>query len=121
MPQLINLPSFADSRGCLTVLENKLPFTIKRVYWITQFDGNTRANHRHFKTIQAFVALNGSLVFQVKRFADEQEFLLDSSDKCLILQPDEWHSIHSAKNNAIVLALASHDYDPNDYANEPLI
>ena len=32
--KIIEIPTFEDERGFLTVMENILPFKIKRIYWI---------------------------------------------------------------------------------------
>src|SRR6185312_1460694 len=39
---ILNLPTFKDARGSLTVLEAALPFTAVRTYWIYGADGQTR-------------------------------------------------------------------------------
>ena len=43
MPELIELPTYKDDRGSLTVIEKILPFEIKRVYYIYEAKGGERA------------------------------------------------------------------------------
>ena len=43
---LLNLPTFKDPRGVLTVMEGALPFPVVRTYWIYGSDGQTRGGHR---------------------------------------------------------------------------
>ena len=57
MPKLIEIKSFKDDRGSLTVLEDNIPFDIKRVFYIYDVDNSIRGNHRHHKTIQAAIDL----------------------------------------------------------------
>jgi len=59
MPKIIDLPTFSDSRGNLTVLEKVLPFEIKRIYYIYDIPNPTivRAGHRHHKNIQALICI----------------------------------------------------------------
>ena len=59
MAALIELPTFSDDRGKLTVLERILPFNIKRTYFIYDTDNKDRGGHRHKITTQAIVCLKG--------------------------------------------------------------
>ena len=42
--KIIKIPTFEDKRGFLTVVENLLPFSIKRVYWIYGSDKKDYTN-----------------------------------------------------------------------------
>jgi dTDP-4-dehydrorhamnose 3,5-epimerase-like enzyme len=121
MPELITLPTFRDTRGCLTVLEKVLPFKINRVYWLSDCDGRKRGGHRHFKTYQAAICIHGSCRFTIVKNSIENMYELNNSNQCLLLDPDDWHIIDESDNNAVILMLASHSYDPNDYSTEPLV
>lgn len=121
MSRIITLPTFSDTRGNLTVLEKILPFTIKRVYWIYGVKPQEeRGKHRHFVTSQAFVCLNGSVTLHIDHLNEKYDFVLDSPKQCIILLPEEWHVLKDFSQDAVVLVLASHDYDSNDYSSEPL-
>jgi hypothetical protein len=114
MAHLVNLPTFKDSRGNLTVIEKILPFEIKRTYFIYEVT-NKRGGHRHKKTIQAFVCMGGSCEVYVNDGTKNEIFLLDSPDKCLIVNPKDWHTMDYFSNGAILLVLASEFYDHKDY------
>ena len=58
MAHIIDLPTFEDERGSLTVIEKLLPFDIKRFYCIYDVT-DQRGGHRHKKTIQALISLGG--------------------------------------------------------------
>ena len=114
MATLIQLKTFSDHRGSLTVIEKVLPFEIKRVYYI--YNATTeRGGHRHKKTWQALVAVSGSCQVYVHNGKEENTFLLDTPDKCLILAPEDWHTIDNFTKDCVLLVLASEYYDPNDY------
>lgn len=49
MAELIQLPTFTDNRGKLTVIEKCLPFDIERVYYIYDVDDSIRGWHKHKK------------------------------------------------------------------------
>ena len=55
MAHLIDLQTFTDKRGNLTVIEKVIPFDIKRVFYIYGVDDSTRGGHRHHNTIQAAI------------------------------------------------------------------
>lgn len=121
MPELITLPRFGDHRGNLTVIEKCLPFDIQRVYWLSDFHTNERGGHRHLKTVQAAICLQGSCQFTLKKYGAIESVVLDSPQQCLILEPEDWHIIENGKDNPIILMLASEHYDQNDYKMEPLV
>lgn len=119
MPELIKLKTHSDFRGSLTVIENELPFNIKRIFYIYSVDDSIRGKHRHHKTIQAAVCIKGSCVISNDNGNTKEEFLLDSPDKCLLLYPEDFHSMHHFTNDAILLVMASELFDPEDYIYEP--
>lgn len=115
MPKLIQLPTFSDSRGQLTVIEKALPFDIKRVYYIYQAEGKERGYHSHKKTAQALIAVSGSCQIFIKDQTNNLGFILDSPTKCLLLEPQDFHWMNNFSKDCVLLALASHYYDKNDY------
>lgn len=119
MPKLIEIKTFKDERGSLTVLEDNIPFDIKRVFYIYDVDNSIRGNHRHHKTIQAAICIKGSCIIKNDNGNNKNEYLLDSPNKCLLLYPEDYHSMSSFKNDAILLVLASEKFDPEDYIYEP--
>jgi hypothetical protein len=119
MAKLIDLPLFEDKRGCLNVIEKNLPFDIKRVFYIYNVDDSVRGKHRHHKTIQAAVCIKGSCVISNDNNIERHDFLLNNPNKCLILYPEDYHSMHQFTNDAILLVVASEYFDPNDYIYEP--
>jgi len=109
--RLIDLKTFTDKRGNLTVIE-KLPFDIKRVFYIYGVDDSVRGGHRHKKTRQAVICLQGScLVGKI----DDRYYHLDLPSKCLIIEPEEWHIMVNFSKDAILMVLASTEFDENDY------
>ena len=49
MSKLINIPTFTDKRGALSVIEKIKNFKINRVYYIYNFPKTTRGMHAHKK------------------------------------------------------------------------
>ncbi len=119
MAYIINLKKHGDARGSLTAVEDAaLPFKIKRVYAITNPQG-IRGGHRHKKAVQAVMCLSGSCVVYNNNGHKEEEFLLDAPEKCLILEPQDWHLMKEFTGHCVLQVLASEYYDVDDYIDEP--
>ncbi len=117
MPYLIELPTFRDDRATLTVVEKLLPFEIKRFYYIYDVSGK-RGGHRHKKTIQALICLGGSCDIYIHDGKSEKTVVLDNPNKCLILDPKDWHTMDNFSKGATLLVFSSEHYDKNDYIDE---
>jgi dTDP-4-dehydrorhamnose 3,5-epimerase-like enzyme len=119
MARLIDLKTFTDKRGNLTVIEKVIPFDIKRVFYIYGVDDSKRGGHRHHKTYQAAICIKGSCAIYNNNGSDEGEFQLTSPDKCLILEPDDWHTMYNFTPDAILMVFASEYFDAKDYIYTP--
>lgn len=117
MAQWLEIPTHKDSRGSLSIIEKLLPFDIKRIYYIYDVK-QTRGNHAHIKTKQAFICLGGSCELVIHTKYHQESFLLQSPNQCLILKPEEWHSLKNFSPHSTLLVLASEYYDALDYITE---
>lgn len=118
MPTKIKLNTFSDERGHLTVVDNMLPFDIKRVFYIYGVTNKVRGGHAHKKTMQALICINGSCVIESTDGKKSETIKLDKPTECLILQPQDWRTMHSFTTDAILMVLASENYDKMDYIFE---
>lgn len=119
MSKLITLKTFKDNRGNLSVLEDReIPFPIKRLFYIYGVDNSKRAGHRHKKTYQALISLTGGCRVFVDNGKEQKEYIIDSPDKCLILDPPDWHLIDEFESRTILLVCASEYFDESDYIFE---
>lgn len=121
MAQIIDLQTFTDKRGNLTVIEKVIPFDIKRIFYIYGVDDSKRGGHRHHKTIQAAVCIKGECKIFSNDNNIEQIFELNNPSKCLILKPEDWHTMYDFSEDAILMVFASEYFDKNDYIFEPYI
>lgn len=119
MAKLLHITTHSDSRGSLTVLEKILPFSIKRVFFIYDVDDSIRGKHRHHTTEQACICIKGSCKIYCDNSLEQEVFVLDSPSKCLYLPKEDWHTMYDFTQDAILLVLASTEFDPNDYIFEP--
>lgn len=119
MAQLISIPHKTDHRGSLAIIEKILPFDIKRVFYIYNVPVTAkRGGHRHKKTRQALICLNGSCVIFNDNQKEKKDYLLNDPAQCLIIEPEDWHQMHSFSKGAVLLVLASEHYDEKDYIHE---
>ena len=115
MLNLIDLSTFSDKRGDLTVIEKQIPFQVKRVFYIYNVDDSKRGFHKHKKTRQFAICINGScnIIFQQKN--KEIIFKLDSPTKGLYVRDLVWREMHKFSHDCVLLVLASQEYDELDY------
>ncbi len=116
--KIIEIPTFEDDRGFLTVMEDILPFNIKRVDWFYGADQQLRGGHRHKITKQALVAVAGTVDLKINDGEKESLYILDNPSKCIIVEPEDWHTMFF-KKNSVLLVFASHLYDKKDYIETP--
>jgi hypothetical protein len=115
MAHLIDLTTFTDVRGNLTVIEKGIPFDIKRIFYIYGVNDEVRGGHRHHTTTQAAICLKGSCTIYNCDNIREDVFVLDAPSKCLLLNPEDWHQMYDFSADAILMVLASTLFDPADY------
>ena len=119
MARIIDLKTFTDKRGNLTVIEKVIPFDIKRVFYIYGVDDSKRGGHRHHNTIQAAICIKGSCTIYNNNGIKENVFELNQPDKCLILAPEDWHTMYNFSPDAILMVFASEYFDEKDYIFQP--
>jgi dTDP-4-dehydrorhamnose 3,5-epimerase-like enzyme len=118
MAKIITLTTFLQQRGNLTVIEKILPFEIKRIFYIYHVDDSVRGKHRHHKTRQAAICINGSCTIYSTNGTKEETFLMNDPAKCLLVEPEDWHSMYDFSKDAVLLVLASEYFNPDDYIYE---
>lgn len=123
MAETIDLKTMVDGRGKLTVIEKVIPFDIKRVFYIYGVDDSVRGKHRHKKTIQAAIAIQGKCRIMSQSGAENpvEEYWLDLPSKCLILHPKDYHWMDRFTKDCILMVFASEHYDPADYITTPYL
>lgn len=118
MAQMIDLPTFKDARGSLTVIEKVIPFKIERIFYIYGVDSSVRGGHRHRKTRQAAFCIQGACIISNNNGIERSDYVLDTPSKGLILEPEDWHTMHHFTSDAILMVLASETFNPADYIRE---
>ena len=118
---LVDLPTHTDLRGSLTVAELKehIPFEIKRLFWTYDVPSKeTRGEHSHKICEQFLICVSGSLLVETFKGKNRKSFQLSDSKKGLYIPPGIWASQREFTKNSVLLVLASHEYDSEDYIRD---
>ena len=109
--RLIQFETHLDKRGELNTMtaHRQIPFDIKRVFYIhgTQYE---RGGHAHKKCQQVLIAIHEIVHVWIGSF----EYLL-TSPRVGLYVPTNYKVRMVFEPSAILLVLASEDYDPDDY------
>ncbi|MFV0299848.1 MAG: WxcM-like domain-containing protein [Paracoccus sp. (in: a-proteobacteria)] len=112
------IPKIMDLRGNLTVREmgRGLPFTPKRYFVITDVPSKeVRGEHAHRQCHQLLICLKGSVNCLVDDGVHRAEHCLDTPEKALHIPPMVWGTQYRYSQDAVLMVLASHGYEPDDY------
>ena len=110
-----------DLRGSLCAAETnaELPFVPKRVFVIYDVPSTrVRGAHAHRTCHQFLICLRGSLNVIVDDSETRQECVLDHPRRGLHLEPGVWGIQYKYSSDAVLLVLASHPYDEQDYIRD---
>jgi acetyltransferase-like isoleucine patch superfamily enzyme/dTDP-4-dehydrorhamnose 3,5-epimerase-like enzyme len=110
----------ADMRGEVGVFESSdLPFAVKRHFYVYNVPSpEVRGQHAHRKCHQLLVCLSGSCSVVADDGLNREEFTLADKQTGLHLPPLIWSVQYRYSADAVLLVLASHRYDPNDYIRD---
>jgi len=119
MSKILNFKSHIDKRGCLTVIEEEIPFDIKRIFYIYNVDNSKRGFHKHKKTRQVAISISGSCdIITIKPSQEPIITRLDSPEIGLLIEPDDYHWMENFSVDSVLLVIASEVYDENDYIRD---
>lgn len=116
MSQILKIPYFEDDRGTLSVIDQLLPFSIARVYYIYEVS-KLRGFHRHRYSQSFVVAIKGKVEIEVQTQLIKKTFILDTPREGLLLAPEDWIKLEFS-SDAILLCMSSHPFSVDDYIYE---
>ena len=123
VPRLINLKTFQDSRGQITVGEfSEFPFMPKRVF-IQEVNsgGMERGGHAHIMCKQILIPFGGAVQVNVKFCGGESNFTLEDFRVGLYLPKLIWSTQLFTSAQAKTLVFASLPFDEADYIRDPIL
>lgn len=115
---LTRLPSFTDPRGVLAVAESRLglPFDVRRCFMIFGVpEGQQRGGHSLRCSNEVMIGVNGSITVDVDDGETCWRVVLDDPTIALGVPTGVWSEQHSFSTDAVMIVLASQDYDPDEF------
>ena len=113
---LIDVPTFTDDGGAISVMDKELPFAVKRVFWLHHIqEGKDRGAHALLEGMEIMVAIHGSFVVDLDDTNSRISVLLNNPNKGLVIKPGIWFRTHSYKDDCVSLILADEEYSRDRY------
>jgi len=119
--QLYRLPFISDMRGNLSFAEygQFLPFIAKRYFLVFDVKNKeVRGEHAHKNLHQFLVCVKGSCAIVVDDATNREEITLDSPTLGVHIPPLIWGVQYKFTSDAVLLVLASEQYDAGDYIRD---
>lgn len=119
--KLFVLPNIRDLRGSLSVGEfpKDLPFEPKRYFIVHDVpSSDVRGEHAHMECHQFLVAVKGMLNVVADDGEVSEEFVLNAPNQGLYIPPGIWGIQYKYSEDAVLMVLASHQYDAEDYIRD---
>ena len=114
--KMIDVPTFTDERGAISVMDKELPFQVKRVFWLHHIaEGKDRGAHALLDSTEIIVAVHGSFIVDLDDTVNKTSVLLETPDKGLLIRPGIWFRTHSYNNDCVTLVLAEEEYTRDKY------
>jgi UDP-2-acetamido-3-amino-2,3-dideoxy-glucuronate N-acetyltransferase len=118
---LVRMHSIYEARGHLTVGEigKGMPFVPRRFFVISDVpDESIRGEHAHRALHQLLVCLVGTVVAEVNDGTRSRSVALDVPHVGLHIPPMVWGVQHHYTRDAVLMVLASAEYDAADYIRD---
>ena len=118
---MVRMHSIYEARGHLTVGEigKGMPFVPRRFFVISDVpDEGIRGEHAHRALHQLLVCLAGSVIAEVSDGTHTRSVVLDVPHVGLHIPPMVWGVQHHYTRDAVLMVLASAEYDAADYIRD---
>jgi UDP-2-acetamido-3-amino-2,3-dideoxy-glucuronate N-acetyltransferase len=118
---LHRFPVMRDMRGSLVAGEfpATIPFEPRRYFMVFDVPGTeVRGEHAHRECHQFLIAARGQLSVVADDGSRRQELRLEDNRTGIYLPPMTWGTQYRYSADAILLVLASHPYDADDYIRD---
>lgn len=119
--RLLQLTRNADTRGCLIAgeMDEQLPFVPVRFFVVSNVPrGSERGGHAHQTCHQLLVAIQGSVLCEWEDARGVGSTEICEGSPALYLPPLVWAKQTYPSEQAVLLVLASHNYDVTDYIDD---
>lgn len=115
--KFIEFDYHTDNRGSLVIVENLLPFDIKRIYYL--YDStSSRGEHAHKELEQCIIAIKGSFDITIEDGSQVKTFQMNDPKKGLYICPMIWRRLTNFSSDCVCLVLASDYYCESEYIRD---
>ncbi len=115
--EIIDINSVTEHDGTLYVTEvdNRVPFDIKRVFWVRDVaEGATRGNHATKKTRLILIPVAGSCEVVVDNGTSQEVFKMDTPSKGLFIEKMLWRQMRNFTPDCVMMALCDRPFEPGN-------
>jgi dTDP-4-dehydrorhamnose 3,5-epimerase-like enzyme len=107
-------------RTALGVIDlSNLPFTAKRLYWISDMSPlEIRGFHAHKKLNQVMIVVHGAIRLKLCRGKTEFTLEIEENDSHIIIPFGTWREITPLTKGATILVIADREYEEDDYIRD---
>ena len=112
----IKLPTHADERGKLSVVELKdyVDWPVKRVYYVTDVTAD-RGGHAVKGEKKIYVCMQGSCLARIHDGFKWHEFEMNGPDDALIMKDMCWREFKDFSSGTVLMAISNVNYSKDDY------
>lgn len=115
----IEFPTISDDCDLTVVQNSDLPFKIKRIYYIYNSKNDfPRGFHAHINNKQILIVLRGRISMTMDDGIKRENVVLNKPNVGIFIDKMMWHEMHDITDDAIMLVLASDEYDAKDYIRD---
>ena len=118
---IVQLPNVSDERGSLAFgeAEHHIPFTIKRVFWTYDIQGdNMRGDHAHRTCQMVLFPIGGSFDIEIDDGENQMLLHMDDPSQGVFIPPLVWCRLMNFTKGAACISLASEEYRAEDYIHD---
>jgi UDP-2-acetamido-3-amino-2,3-dideoxy-glucuronate N-acetyltransferase len=115
------LPLIEDLRGslCVAELARGLSFVPRRYFTVFNVPSReVRGAHAHRRLQQALTSVHGDCALMVDDGTNREEIVLDSPQTLVTIDPMVWGVQYRFSPDAVLVVLASDEYDATDYIRD---
>ena len=117
MEKIINFNSKNDERGDLIPVNlfNKIPFIIKRFFFLKNLNNLERGNHANRKCKEVLFPVSGSFKLILDNGKKKTEYFLNDVSKAIYIPNYYWLKLKDFSKDCIILVICSHEHDVKDH------
>jgi hypothetical protein len=118
--KVVELPRHVREDGEVVVAEaaTGVPFAIARLFVLRAPQGAERGHHAHRICSQFMICSNGIVDIVLKDGDAQRTFVLDRSDRALLVPPMIWNTVVFRAPQSVVSVLCDRPYEAADYIRD---